>query len=173
MLARSEENRRNREMHFIHQSGLEVLANGLHPASDANVFRAGCFLGSPQRFLDSFGDEVEGRAARHLDRLAPVMRKHEDRYVIRRGFAPPALTLLVEPLAADRSEHVAAEDPGAEVLDAAPSVVVIDTGRAVLPAVHGLEGSRRNEPAVERLAADTERVGRVLARTRPIAVERN
>src|SRR5688572_6753217 len=159
MLARSEENRRNREMHFIHESGLEVLANGLHPASDPNVFRAGCFPGSSQGFLDPFGDEVEGRATRHLDRLARVMRQHEDRYVIRRAFAPPALPILVGPLAADRSEHVAAEDPGAEVLDAAPGVVVIDAGRAVLPAVHGLEGSRRNEPAMERLAADAERVG--------------
>src|ERR671916_1637013 len=62
--------------------------------------------------VEAVGDEVEGRSALHLDRLAGVMGEHEDRCVVRRLGPPPAAPVLV-PCTADRPEHVAAHDVGA------------------------------------------------------------
>ena len=51
-------------------------------------------------------------------RRARVMRQHEHRHVVRRLVAPPALPALVRPWPADRPEHVPAQDPGADSLEA-------------------------------------------------------
>ncbi|WP_306667921.1 4-hydroxythreonine-4-phosphate dehydrogenase PdxA, partial [Klebsiella pneumoniae] len=48
-----------------------------------------------------------------------MVGQHEDRHVIGRGVAPPALPRIVGPGAAHRAEHVAAEDPGADIVEAA------------------------------------------------------
>ena len=61
--------------------------------------------------VEAVGDEVEGRPALHLDRLAGVM-EDEHRCVVRRLEPPPAAPVLL-PLTADRPEHVAAHDVGA------------------------------------------------------------
>src|ERR1700761_7170409 len=51
------------------------------------------------------GDEMEARAALHLDRLTGVVGEYEDRRVVGRLGTPPSIPVLV-PLAADRPEHV-------------------------------------------------------------------
>ena len=125
-LARAEQRGRKHQVHPVHQPRLQVLAHGRDAAPDAHVLCPGGFARPPQGGLDPVGDKVEGRAARHLDRLARVVRQHEHRHVIRRALAPPPLPRLVGPVAADRAEHVAAEDPGADVRHALPRVVVVE-----------------------------------------------
>ena len=43
-----------------------------------------------ERLVDALGDEVEGRAALHLERGARVVRQDEHRHMVRRVVAPPA-----------------------------------------------------------------------------------
>ena len=60
---------------------------------------------------------MENRAAFHRDRCALVAGQHEDGGVIRRVVAPPPFPAVVGPGAADRPEHVAAQDPRPMLLD--------------------------------------------------------
>ena len=68
-----------------------------------------------QRRLDPVGDEVEGRPALHLQRLALVVGEDEDRHVEGRVLAPPAAPGLV-PGAGAAAEHVAPHQHRADVL---------------------------------------------------------
>jgi hypothetical protein len=73
--------------------------------------------------------------------------------------APPALPLIVRPGSAHRSEHVAAHDPGAEILERACREVVVDAGRpAISPQDVPLEDAGWKEPLVQVFAAAAERL---------------
>ena len=56
------------------------------------------------------------------------MREHEHLAIIGRGIAPPAFPAVVSPVAADGAEHVAAENPCADILETAFGHVVVDAG---------------------------------------------
>ena len=122
---------------------------------------------------DAVGDEVERRAAFHLERRARVVGQHEDRHVVRRARAPPALPAVVGPRPAHRAEHVAAEDPGADAVEAARGVILVDAGRAAFAAVHPAERAGREGPFVQRHAADAERVLEALVGAGAVAVDRH
>src|SRR5205085_6944601 len=80
-------------------------------------------------------------------------------HVIRRIGTPPALPLVVRPGSAHRSEHVAAHDPGAEILELAYREVVVDAGRpAISPQDVLLEGPGWNKPLMQSFAAAAERL---------------
>src|SRR5262249_30764751 len=117
-------------------------------------------------------DEAELRAALHGNRLARMMRKHEHGDVIGRVVTPPPLPLVVGPRPAHRPEHVAAEDPGADVLEAAPHEFVVDAGRALgrLVATHLPKCAGREHPFMQRLTPDAERFFAALPRPRAIAI---
>jgi hypothetical protein len=85
-----------------------------------------------------------------------MMREHERGHVIRRLLAPPAAPALVRPRPAHRPEHVAAEDPGADVLEAARGDVVVDAALATLAVVHALPGAGAEEPLEHLRPADPE-----------------
>src|SRR5262249_54211781 len=125
-----------------------------------------------QRPLDTVGDEVEGRAALHLERRPRMVGEDEDRTVIGRRVAPPALPALVGPGPAHRPEHVAAQDPGPDIGEAALRERVVDAGRAALLARHRVKGAGREEPAEQSGPAHPERVLQSLVRPGAVAVER-
>jgi hypothetical protein len=102
-----------------------------------------------------------------------MMREHEDVRVIRRLLAPPALPAVVGPASPNGAEHVATEDRGADVLDAARGEVIVGPRLAAGPPEHLLEGARRHEPVMQRLAAGAERVVDALFGARAEAVERD
>jgi hypothetical protein len=64
--------------------------------------------------------------------LIGVVGEHEDIRVIRRFVAPPAFPWVVRPVATNRSEHVAAEDPCADVGEAASCKIVVDAASMTL-----------------------------------------
>src|SRR3984893_18546196 len=73
--------------------------------------------------------------------------------------APPALPLMVRPGPAHRPEHIAAHDPGAEILERACCEVVVDAGRpAISPLDVPLEGAGWEKPLVQLFAAATQRL---------------
>src|SRR5690348_2307938 len=99
-----------------------------------------------------------------------MMGQDEHRGVIRWLVAPPALPFVVRPRAADRSEHVAAEDPGADAGEALRGDVVVDARLAAVLAVHVLPRSRGEEPLHQRDPADSDRILEHLARPRAGAI---
>src|SRR3954471_7353656 len=173
VLARADQHRALDDMRFVDQARLEKLAHGGHTAADAHVLAAGRALRLLERRVDAVGDEMERRAAAHLEGLARVVGENEDRAVVRRLVAPPAFPAFVGPRAAHGTEHVAAEDPGAEVDETLLGHLVVDAGlAAALVAVHGLEEARREEPFHDFRPAHAERVLQVLLRPGAIAVQR-
>jgi hypothetical protein len=88
-----------------------------------------------------------------------MVGQDEDRHMVRWIGAPPALPLIVRPGSAHGSEHVAAHNPGAEILERAYREVVVDAGRpAISPQDVPLEGAGWNEPLVQLFAAAAERL---------------
>src|SRR5207245_5324843 len=67
---------------------------------------------------------------RLLTHSFPTRRSSDLEYgrVIRRILAPPAVPRFVGPGAANGAEHVAAEDPRADAVEAAGDVLVVDAG---------------------------------------------
>ncbi len=133
-------------MQFIDQAGLQILPDSADAAADLDVLVARGGRRLVERFLDAPGDEVEGRAALHDDRLARVMGEDVSRRMVRRVRTPPAFPGIVRPLAADRAEHVAAEDEGAETGHGAGGIILVYAFRAVVLAHHGAEGAGMEEP---------------------------
>jgi NADH:ubiquinone reductase (H+-translocating) len=109
-LTAAEEDGHLHDVHVVDQVGGEELADGSRAAADADVEAARGAPGGRERVGRAGLDEVEGRAALHLDRGPGVMGQHEDGGVERRLLPPPALPLLIGPRAALRAELVAAHD---------------------------------------------------------------
>src|SRR5690606_33606617 len=71
-----------------------------------------------------------------------------------------------------RAEHVAAHDPGADILKTARGHLVIGPRRAAALAMDPSEGAGRDEPFMQGLAAAAQRLLAALIRSGPEAVER-
>src|SRR4051812_29736077 len=173
ILARPHENRALGQMKLVDQPRLEILPNRGDASAQTHVLAAGCLLRLLERGLDAVGDEVEHGAALHLEGLARVMRQHEHRHVVRRLFAPPPLPVFVRPRSAHGAEHVAPEDPGADVLEAFLGHGVVDSGLAGRAAVHALEDARGEEPFHDLGRAHAERILEALIWAGAVAVERD
>jgi hypothetical protein len=167
VLAGAKEDRADRDVHLVDKPGLEVLPDRRDTTAEANILTVGC-VGRPlQRGMDSVRDEVKGCSAVHGDWWPGVIGEHEDRRVVRRVVAPPPLPGVVGPGSADRSEHVAAEDPRSDVCETARHEVVVDPAHTAIFALHLLKGARGDYPIVQSETADTERVVEVLLGTAP------
>jgi hypothetical protein len=100
--------------------------------------------------FDAFGDEVERGSALHGDRVARMMGQHEHRMVIRRHVAPPARPSLIRPGAADRPEHVATHNRGADVLIAALDEPRVQAVLVAFFAEHALLRAGLEHPGMEQ-----------------------
>ena len=113
---------------------------------------------------------------RHRDRLAGMVGEHEHGVVVRRVLTPPSPPGAVTPVAPDGSEHVAAHDRGTDAAIApldevgVDGVVLLARGVEPVPLPEAADGE---DPLVEALAADAERVFKALVRSRDVAVERH
>src|SRR5215203_1962099 len=72
------------EREFVDHSGGERLTDGRGAARDVDAILAGRLTRLRVCGLEALGDEVEARAALHLDRLAGVVGEHENRRVVGR-----------------------------------------------------------------------------------------
>src|SRR3954447_16730496 len=93
--ASAEQDRDHRDVHVVDEPGGKELADHGGAAADAYVLTARRLAGRLERLGGRGVDEVEGRAALHLDRRARVMGQDEDRCVERRVGTPRALPLRV------------------------------------------------------------------------------
>src|SRR5581483_10457687 len=111
----AQQDRDDHDVHMIDEArSNEVAEHGGTPA-DAYVLAGGRLAGSLEGLGRRGVDEVDGRAALHLDRRARMMGEDEGRCVERRIGAPPAL----------------------------PVRVLVPTGRAELPGSHDLRADPR------------------------------
>jgi hypothetical protein len=118
--------RRDSEVQLIDETGTKILLDGVGSAANANIHAIGCLARPVKRLVNTARDEMEGRSAFHLDGRALVMSQDESWNVIRWIVPPPAFPIHVGPGTANRSEHVSAENPGANIPEAPRSEVVID-----------------------------------------------
>ncbi len=99
---------------------------------------------------------MESGATRHGDWGADVVSQDKDIGVIGRIFAPPTFPLLVGPGAADRAEHVTAEDVRSDIFEAPRREVVVNSRAAAFAAVHLFEGAGGEEPSEDFFSAEAE-----------------
>src|SRR4051812_9560910 len=104
-LAGTEQDRGDVERELVDDPGDKRLPHGPGAPRDVHAVIAGGLARLRVGDVEPAGDEVEGRPAVHLDRLASVMGEHEHRSVVRRLRSPPPAPVLL-PLTADRPEHV-------------------------------------------------------------------
>src|ERR671925_1405564 len=93
--ASAEQDRDDHDVHVVDEPGSEEVANDGGASADAYVLAVGGLAGRLERLGRRCVDEVERRAALHLDRRARVMCEDEDWGVERRGWAPPTPPLRV------------------------------------------------------------------------------
>src|SRR4051794_443397 len=165
-LAPSEQDGRKREVQFIDQAGLQILANCRNATANLDVASSRGVACALERGVDTVRDEVERGAALHYDRLAGMVRQDERRSVIGRIVSPPALPAVVQPFPAHRTEHVPPKDEGTEAVHRAVGKGFVHALRATALAEHGLKRLRSEEPAVKFLPALSQRILKTLFRAR-------
>src|SRR5262252_6677394 len=159
-------------MQFVDQACAEILADRGHTSAEAHIAVTCCGLRSFQRCVNSFGDEVEHGSARHRQWCSRILRQYEDGRVVRRLVAPPASPAVIRPWAANGPEHVAPENPGTDSVESLLRKTVVDSGLAIVVAVHPPPCARRQEPLHQLGSSDAERVLEILVRSRAVAVDR-
>ena len=117
-------------MHLVDQPGAKVLLNRMYSAANPHVQTSCRVAGAFKRTDDAVGDKVERGTAVHEDRLSVVVRQHEDLGVIRRVVAPPAFPARVGPRSSYWPEHVAPQNPGADIAESASGEVLVEAGCA-------------------------------------------
>src|SRR5215467_9259269 len=173
MLAGAEQHGAKGEMQLIDQRGPQVLTNGRYPTTEANIEPARCGTCLLQCGVNAFRDEVKHGASCHGQRRARVMRQHEDRSVIGRLVAPPALPALIRPRPAYRTKHVAPENPGTDSSEALLRNAVVDSSFSIVMAVHLPPYAGVEEPFHQLGTFDAQGVLQVLIRTGAIAIDGN
>src|SRR6185437_7075590 len=93
-------------MELVDEPRLQIRADRLNSAANADIPPVGGRLCLPQRRFDAVRDEMEGRPALHLERLPRVLSEDEDRGVVGRVLSPPASPALIRPRSPDRAKHL-------------------------------------------------------------------
>src|SRR5688572_18711226 len=133
-LTPAQQDRRDSDVQLIDEARTKILLDSARSAANAHVHSVGCVARAVKRLVNTARDEVERRSAFHLEGRARVMSQDESWNVIGWVISPPAFPVHVGPGTADGSEHVSSENPGANILEAARSEVLIDPRRATVGA---------------------------------------
>src|SRR5712664_3584764 len=158
-------------MQLVDQGRAQILPNSGDAAADSDVAAARCSARLLQSGVNAFPDKAKLRPSGHPERRPRVMRQHEDGRVMRRLVAPPALPALVRPRAADRTEHVAPEYPGADSGKALLRDSIVDSRLSIGMAVHLPPYACIEEPLHQLGAPDAERILEILVRPGTVAVD--
>src|SRR5258707_14233983 len=100
-----------------------------------------------------------------------MARQHEHRVAVRWVVAPPTLPFLVGPRPADRAEHIAPHDRGANAGVARDHEPLVNALLAALVANHVTAVTRREDPLVQPRPAYAEWVVKALQRPRAVPVD--
>jgi hypothetical protein len=145
-------------VHVVDEPGSKEVADHGGTSAEAYVLAVRSLAGRLERLGRRCVDEVERRAALHLDRRARVMGDDEGRRVERRVGTPPALPLRVL-VPSGRAELPSTHDLGAD-----PSSELLRVGVVDAPSAAGLAEHLAAPPVVRprRTAqSDSRNDGRV------------
>src|ERR1700694_1667538 len=160
------------QVQLIEAAGCEILPDGDGTTGDRHVLIAGDGSGLLQRGRYPVRDERELSAALHRQWLARVMGEHENRRMVWRLVAPPALPLLI-PISGPTPKHLAAHDVGADTLGDLIGDVRVGIVQAAHLALLSAPAGRREHPLVKAHPALTGRVFNALIRPGAKAVQRD
>lgn len=134
-------------VHLIDKALTKILLNDTDSATKANIFASSGFAGAFKCDGSTFRHKVEGGAPIHDKWCAHMVGQHEYRHVIHRVLAPPTPPALVWPWTTNRPEHIPAEDPCADVLEASSGKLLVGTRFPAIAAKQLLlKGSSRERP---------------------------
>ncbi len=103
-----------------------------------------------------------------------MVGQHEDRYLVHGVLPPPAPPAFFGPRSTHRPEHISAHDPRADVLEPSNGKLFVYAGfSAILPKQLLLKGARGERPAMQRSAANAQRMLQILVRASAETVQRN
>src|SRR3954470_11516021 len=165
--APAEQDRYRHDVHVVDEPGTSEVADHGGTPADAYVLTARSLAGRLERLGRRRVDEVERRAALHLDRRARVMSEDEDRCVERRVGPPRTLPIRV------LVPSGVAELPGPHDLGADPRVVLLGEGVVDAAATAGLPIPGGEHPFVQPFAGVAERCVAALRLAGAEAVEGN
>jgi hypothetical protein len=171
VFSRTEQDRGNSKVQLVDESRTKILPDRGDTAAEPDISAAGSIAGPLKYSMDIIGNEMEYGAALHRDRWPGVVGQHKDLCVVWRIVAPPAFPCIVGPGASDRPEHIAPDDPGANVAEAARRKTVIDIGSAAIIPEHLLKSSGGEDPFVQRHAANAEWIVEILAGACTVAIQ--
>ncbi len=157
-------------MHVVHEPRGEEVAGHGGTSADADVLAAGGRASRLERLGRRSVEEVERRAAFHLDRRARMMGEDEDRGVERRIGAPPALPLRVL-VPAGVAELPGAHDSRADSRREQAHEGIVDAAASTRLAEHLPAAPGGEHPLVQPLARVPERRVEALALTGDEPVE--
>ena len=148
-LPAAQHNRHHGDVSVVDQVGGQEFADGGRAAANADIPARGGLARLRKRLRGAGVEEVKRGAAAHLDRGAGMVGKNKDRGVERRGVSPPSVPLLVRPGSMVRAELAPPHDFGADARGPSAGESVVDAGAAAGLALHGAEGTSREEPLVQ------------------------
>src|SRR5688572_9974521 len=148
--ASAEQDRDHHDVHVVDEPGSQEVADHGGTSADAYVLAVRGLAGRLERLGGRRVEEVERRAALHLDRRARVMGEDEDRRVERRVGTPRALPLRVI------LPSGVPELPGPHDLGADPVIVPLDEGVVYTAAPAGPPRPGVEHPRVQPLPGVTE-----------------
>src|SRR5215210_6071900 len=158
-------------MQLDNQPRAEILPNCGHAAAEAHIFAAGRSARLLQSGVYAFRDKAKLGTARHPKRRARVMCQYEEGRVIRRLVAPPAFPAVVRPRTSNRTEHVAAKDPGTDPGKALLRNSIVDSRLSIVMAVHVPPYACVEEPLHQFSTPDAERIPDILVRSSTITID--
>src|SRR5918992_1489712 len=170
--ASAEQDRDHDDVHVVDEPrGNEVPDHG-GASADAYVLTVRSIAGGLERLRRRSVDEVERRAALHLDRWPRVMGEDEDRRVERRVGTPPALPLRVI-VPSRRAELPGTHDLGADPRAVLPGESVVEPAGAAGLADQLAPPPGGEQPFVQPLARVAERCVAALGLAGAKTVERD
>src|SRR5579862_2936667 len=173
MLAFAQQHRGHRHMHFIDRTQNKILPDRRHASSDPHVLASRRFLCLLQRRLRPIGNEMESRAAFHLQRRSRMMRQNKHRGVIRRLVTPPSFPRLIRPWPAYWPKHVPPENPRAHILKGFRGHFIVNAVRPAALPRHLPEYLGREKPLMQLSPAHTKRIFQILLWTGAKSIHRN
>src|SRR5215217_6185386 len=168
--ASADQDRDHHDVHVVDEPGSKEVADHGGTPAEAYVLAAGGLAGGLERLGRRSVDEVEGRAALHLDRRARVMGEDEGRGVERRVGTPPTLPPRVL-VPSGVAELPGTHDLGADPRTVLPGEGVVDAAGAAGLADHLAPEPGGEHPVVQPVAGVTERCVVALTLTGAEAVE--
>src|SRR5215216_5770615 len=168
--ASAEQERDHHDVHMVNEPGSKEVADHGGTPADAYVLAVRSLAGRLECLGRRSVDEVERRAAIHLDRRARVMGEDEGRCVERRVGTPPALPLRVL-VPSGRAELPGSHDLAADPRTVLPGEGVVDAAGAAGLADHLAPPPGGEHPVVQPFAGVAERCVVALTLTGAEAVE--